>query len=418
MDFDEMTIRSFTLIREEPIFLLLNIYFFHMVELKNPYCLDPFPTFVAPISTQQTKRIVFNPISKLKEIDMKYFWQRRNALKLVFFVFLVVFFLIQPSGAVDKLKTIVLLETMDVKAVRDRSHWFQVQMKDLGYEEGINMELIILKAKGNYQLAESLLKDALEKRKPDLVLSNATLASQAAKKLLNGTNIPQLFFTVVDPVGAGLVESIGPPTGKNITGRVHSISTEIKTKLVLRLVENQIKTRPIRFGYIHSNYPSAMGDLRELKKISEKNKGIMFIPYEISYKDFPENIDYMLKEMSKGLKQLDGKIDFLWEPLGPFAESIKYNELLKEEATVPVVYGVNRDSLQVGALINIEPDAEAEGREIARLADRILNGEDPGGIPVIPPIKFNLGINLTTAQKMNIVIPPDILKLAKGNIFH
>ncbi len=349
---------------------------------------------------------------------MNCFWQRRSALKLIFFAFLLVSFLIQPSGAAGKFKTIILLETMDVKVVIDRSHWFQVQMKELGYKEGINMELIILKAKGNYPLAESLLKNVLEKRKPDLVLSNATLASQAAKKLLKGTNIPQLFFTVADPVGAGLVESIGPSTGKNITGRVHNITRETKVKLVLRLIGAQIKTRPIRFGYIHSNYSSSMGDLNELEKIAKKNKDITFIPYEIEYKDFPENIDYMLKEMSKGLKQLDGKIDFLWEPLGPFAESIKYNEILKQEATVPVVYGVNRDSLQIGALINIEPDAEAEGREVGLLADRILNGEAPGDIPVIPPIKFNLGVNLTTAQKMNIVIPPDILKLAKGNIFH
>ncbi len=45
-------------------------------------------------------------------------------------------------------------------------------------------------------------------------MSNATLASQTAAKLLDGTNIPQLFFTVSDPVGAGLVKSIGLSTGK------------------------------------------------------------------------------------------------------------------------------------------------------------------------------------------------------------
>jgi PAS domain S-box-containing protein len=157
---------------------------------------------------------------------------------------------------------------MDVEAIRDRSYWFQVHMKELGYEDGSNMELIVLKAKGNYQLAESLLKDAVKKRNPDLVVSNATMASQTAAKLLAGTDIPQLFFTVSDPVGAGLVKSIGTATGKNITGRVHSITREIKIKLVLRLVEGKIKTRPIRFGYIYSTYPSSMGDLHHLKKIA------------------------------------------------------------------------------------------------------------------------------------------------------
>ncbi len=342
----------------------------------------------------------------------------RNTIKLSGSFLFVILFFCQPSlGMADELKHIILIETMDVKVVRDRSHWFKVQMKELGYNEGINMELIVLKAKGNFQLAETLLKEALEKRKPDLVVSNATLASKVAANLLKGTDIPQLFVTVSDPIGAGLIDSIGPSTGKNITGRVHNITRETKVKLVLQLVGDKVKTRPIRFGYIHSTYPSSMGDLRQLNDIAKKNKNIIFTPYEIPYKDFPENIDYMLKELSKGLKQLDGKIDFLWEPLGPFAESIEYNKLLKKQAQVPVVYGANKESTEVGALIYLTPDAEAEGREVGVLADRILKGEDPGSIPVIPPIKFNLGLNLTTAQKMNIIIPPDILKLAKGNIF-
>ncbi len=79
----------------------------------------------------------------------------------------------------SQLKHIILLETIDVEVVRDRSHWFKVQMKELGYNEGINMALIVLIAKENSQLAKSLLKDALEKRKLDLVVSNATLASKA-----------------------------------------------------------------------------------------------------------------------------------------------------------------------------------------------------------------------------------------------
>ena len=82
---------------------------------------------------------------------------------------------------------------MDVKVVNDRSHWFTVQLHDLGYREGVNMELLVLKANGSAERAESLLQEALEKDPPDLVVSNATLASKAAAKLLKGTNIPQLF---------------------------------------------------------------------------------------------------------------------------------------------------------------------------------------------------------------------------------
>ncbi len=108
----------------------------------------------------------------------------------------------------EDLKRIILLETMDVQVVRERSHWFQVQMEELGYREGVNMTLSVLKANGNSQLAESLLQAALAEETPELVVTNATLASKAGVKLLQGTNIPQLFMTVTDPVGAGLVEKI------------------------------------------------------------------------------------------------------------------------------------------------------------------------------------------------------------------
>jgi putative ABC transport system substrate-binding protein len=132
------------------------------------------------------------------------------------------------------------------------------------------MNLTVLKANGSSQLAESQLKASLREKKPNLVVTNATLASKAAVRILKGTNIPQLFVTVSDPVGSKIVEKIGVPTGKNITGRVHNITRETKVKLVLQLIGNKVKKRPIRYGYIHSTYPSSMGDIQKLKALAEK----------------------------------------------------------------------------------------------------------------------------------------------------
>jgi len=154
-----------------------------------------------------------------------------------------------------------------------------------------------------------------------------------------------------------------------------------------------------------------------LEAIAAKDKNIAYVPYEIQYREFPDNIDPMLKDLSIGLKQLEGKIDFIWAPLGPFAESAEYNKLVQTQSSVPMIFGVNKQSVQLGALLFIEPDAEAEGREVGVLADRILKGERAGSIPVIPPLKFKMGINLTTAQKMDIVVPPDILELIGKNIY-
>jgi len=317
----------------------------------------------------------------------------------------------------EEIKRIVLLETMPVKVVLDHTHWFKTQMRDLGYREGVNMELTVLNATGVQERADSLLEEALANNKPNLLVTNATMASKAGVKLLQGTGIPQLFFTVSDPVGAGIIEKVGIATGKNITGRVHTTNRETKITLALRLIRGSTNNRPIRIGFIHSTYPSAIGDLRELKAAAAKNKDVKFISHAIEYRQIPEELNTMIKELPGALKRLEGKIDYLWEPLGPFGESSQYNQFLQDHASVPVIFGATKESAELGALMFLTSDPEAEGRETALLADKILKGADPGTIPVVPPLKFKLGLNLSTAQKMGIVIHPSILKLAGKNIY-
>ena len=67
--------------------------------------------------------------------------------------FIAIFFsFLFNSDVAAELKQIILLETMDVKVVRDRSHWFQIQMKELGYIEGvttINSQVVLVIVLGN-----------------------------------------------------------------------------------------------------------------------------------------------------------------------------------------------------------------------------------------------------------------------------
>ncbi len=71
--------------------------------------------------------------------------------------------------------------------------------------------------------AEQLLRKAIAAKRPVLVVTNATLASQVARRVLEGSGTPMIFMTVSDPVGAGLIREIGVSTGTFVTGRVHTI---------------------------------------------------------------------------------------------------------------------------------------------------------------------------------------------------
>lgn len=323
-----------------------------------------------------------------------------------------------PSNIMaNGVKRVILMETMPVSSVLEHSKWFQIQLKEMGYEKGKNLSLIILKANGDRALAEKLLSAELNKGDPNLVVTIATLASQTAVKLLRGKNVPILFFQVSDPVGGGLIKQINVSTGTNITGKVYTVSREAKIEMILRLIGQISGHKPIRFGFIHSTYPSSHGDLRELKKIDNLREDFVLVPYEIPYRKVPEGLPNMIEETKKAILTLKNKVDFWIEPLGPLGETQQYTQTLIEHSNAPIVFGTKLDSVKKGALMHITPNLKASARESALIADRILKGKNPGQIPITAPFKFDLGLNLATALKLKIVIPPDILKMAGENIY-
>ncbi|HAX18177.1 MAG TPA: hypothetical protein DCY00_06245 [Actinobacteria bacterium] len=156
--------------------------------------------------------------------------------------------------------------------------------------------------------------------------------------------------------------------------------------MVMRLVRQTASdSKPVRFGFIHSTYPSSIGDIRELQIVEQNRKDIIFKSYSIPYVKVPDGIPEMLKASGTGIKELSSEIDFWWQPQGP--------------------------------LLHFSPDLEAGAREAAKFTDAILKGLDPGIIPVTPPSKFKIGINMSTALKLKIVIPPDILELAGNDVY-
>ena len=74
-------------------------------------------------------------------------------------------------------------------------------------------------------------------------------------------------------------------------------------------------------------------------------------------------------------------------------------------------------SIKQGALLYLSPGQEGTGKEVAMIADAILKGALPGDIPVTYPDSMILGINLSTAIKMGITIPMDIMELAGKHIY-
>ena len=69
-----------------------------------------------------------------------------------------------------------------------------------------------------------------------------------------------------------------------------------------------------------------------------------------------------------------------------------------------------------GGLLSYGPDLVETYRRAASYVDRILRGEKPGDLPVQFPTKFEMVVNLKTAQALGLAVPPSILLRADEQV--
>jgi len=81
------------------------------------------------------------------------------------------------------------------------------------------------------------------------------------------------------------------------------------------------------------------------------------------------------------------------------------------EHRVPAMFGA-REHTEAGGLLSYSPDRADLWRSAATYVDEVLKGADPAGMPVQQPTKFELVINLKTAQALGLTIPPTLLARA------
>ncbi|MBI4527253.1 MAG: ABC transporter substrate-binding protein [Deltaproteobacteria bacterium] len=273
---------------------------------------------------------------------------------------------------------------------------FRQRLKELGYVEGRNIAVEYRWARGSRDQLPTLVAELL-RLQVDVIVADGSVPTQAAK---DATRTVPIVMQSGNPVELGLVASLARPGG-NVTG-LTSISGEMGGKLLelLKDIVPRLSRVAIVFSYMT---PASTAFLKETETPA-RALNIRLIPLTLGE---PDNFEAIFQSALK--EKANGIIDRLG-PATPSALSKRLAELATKNR-LPAI-SQSRRWTEEGGLMTYGPDRIDIYRRFATYVDRILKGARPADLPVEQPTKFELVINLKTAKRIGLTIPPNVLARA------
>jgi putative tryptophan/tyrosine transport system substrate-binding protein len=271
------------------------------------------------------------------------------------------------------------------------------ELHTIGYIEGKNITFEYRYA-GNKPDRLPSLADELARLNVDLILATSTSAALAAK---NATKtIPVVFLGSGDPVALGLVDSLARPGG-NLTGTT-SIAEVLSGKRLEILKETLPKLSRVAVFW-DPKAPESVQQWKE-SQLAARELGLQLHSMEISGADkFESAFNEATKVRSAAVAGTHASL---------FTTNRKRIVDLAAKNRLPAIYS-REDYVDSGGLMSYGADRAEPYRRAALMIDKILKGAKPADLPVEQPTKFELVINLKTAQALSLTIPPIVLMRAE-----
>ena len=300
----------------------------------------------------------------------------------------------QPSKGVYR---IGLLDYGAPTAVRqDWWNAFRQQMRELGYVEGQNVIFESRSANGENERLPKLAAE-LVGLKVDVIVTGATNATIAAKRATS--TIPIVTAVGSDPVALGLVGSLRQPGG-NVTGMT-SVSSDLAAKRLefMRLVVPNASHVAVLWD---EGDPASRLAVQE-SEAAAKTLGLNLKSAPVrSPADFEAAFSAMVRDRVAVLSITSSPM---------FSPQSKRLAALAIKYRLPTVTGF-REAAEAGFLVAYGTDYPNLYRRAASFVDKILKGAKPGDLPIEQPTKFELTLNLKTANALGLTIPPSLLPRA------
>jgi putative ABC transport system substrate-binding protein len=274
---------------------------------------------------------------------------------------------------------------------------FRQGLSEAGYVEGQNVAIEYRWAEGNYERLPALAADLVGRKVDVIAASGGDRSSRAAK---NATStIPIVSVIGGDPVAAGLVASLARPGG-NLTG-VSFLDVELTPKR-LELLSELVPQASVIALLVNSGDPNAERIMRDAQEAA-RTKGVQLLILKASTESEIDAAFATLVELRAGALLVGAAPFFLTRRDQIVALAARH--------AVPAFYDV-REYVAAGGLISYGTSLTAVYRQLGIYAGKILKGEKPADLPVQQPTRFELVINLKTANTLGLTVPQSILARA------
>jgi len=278
----------------------------------------------------------------------------------------------------------------DALAWRAWTDAFVDRLRTLGWVDGSTAKIEYRWSEGQPERAKQLTAEFV-RLKTNVIVSAGTSAV-AAKQVTS--DIPIVFAITNDPIGEGLVSSLARPGG-NVTG-LSSQSFDITGKRIELLGEVIPNLRRLAVIF-EADFPQAVEEMHEVEAKAH-SRGLEVMPLEIR----------KAQDIAPAFASLKNQVDALYIVSGSLTAANRTRVMIFALTSRLPTIGMVREQAQSGALISYGANVPSMFRRAAELVDKILRGTKPGDIPIEQPTKFDLVLNLMTAEALGLSIPASI----------
>lgn len=290
---------------------------------------------------------------------------------------------------------ICFVQYNDVVDVKDAERGVLDGLRESGLEDGRDFEVKILNAQGDMATVSALIDTAVTGG-ADLLITFSTPTLQAA--LRRAQNVPVVYNYVASGLKAGAGKS-NTDHAPNVTG-VSLLPANDEALTLLRTYFPSIHRIGALYCPAETNMVYAKASLDDAAK--RAGFEVVYVPAETAT-DVPDAAAALMSRDIDAVLQIPGNLTA--SAFGSIGEAAR-------RAHVPV-FAFQKSQAVGGAMVVVARDYEDSGRHAARLAVRIMRGENPKKIPLEDFSKTNLIVNLDAARALGITMPPALVRSAK-----